>query len=90
VAATLAALPGVKIVPDPPHTNMMHVYLAGEPARLEAATLAIAEEAGVLLFNRVMPADVPGWGRIELNIGEGAFEIDDAELAAWFGRILAS
>src|SRR5262249_1887662 len=31
VARALAAIPGVRVNPDPPHAHMMHVFLPGDP-----------------------------------------------------------
>ena len=46
IAATLTSVPGIRVTPDPPQTNMMHVYLSGSRERLEKAALEIAKETG--------------------------------------------
>ena len=56
LAAALEAVAGVRAVPLPPHTNAFQLYLPAGPQVLEAAHLAIAEEAGQWLFNRYAPA----------------------------------
>ena len=55
VATALMAFPQIKIVPNPPQTNMMHVFIEGEQEALEAAALAVAKETGVWLFSGLAP-----------------------------------
>jgi hypothetical protein len=44
VAALLASFSEIEIVPSPPHTNMMHLFIRGERDNLEAATLSLWED----------------------------------------------
>jgi len=90
IARVLAALPGVRVTPDPPPTNMMHVALPGDPDALLDAAAQIARDERVVLFTRVRPCDVPGHAVIELAIGEAAFALGDDELGALFARVLAA
>lgn len=88
VAAVLTALPGVRVNPDPPHTNMMHVYLPVEAERLLDASADVAAREGVALFTSCRPCDVPGYCCVELSIGDGADTIGDDELARLVGPLL--
>ncbi len=89
VASLLRALPGVRITPDPPHTNMMHVALPREPEALVDASAEIARDRGVCLFQRARACDVPGYAIVELNIGEGALAIADGEIVELFEKLLS-
>ncbi len=44
LAELLSAFPEIEVMPSPPHTNMMHVFIRGEADRLEQAALDIARE----------------------------------------------
>ena len=90
VARVLSAIPGIAVVPDPPQTNMMHVYLRGAADSLLEASATLARSEGVLLFRRLLPTGVPGMAAFELTIGDAADALTDAEIGAYFGRIVAT
>ena len=50
IAAELATVPGLEVVPDPPQTPMFHLQLQGDADRLAEAALSVAEERRVFLF----------------------------------------
>lgn len=68
LAEGLQGVAGLKILPDPPQTNMMHLFLEGERKSLEARALEIARRERVILFRRLSDADVPGWCRTEISV----------------------
>jgi threonine aldolase len=74
IASVLAELPDVTVTPDPPHTNMMHVFLEGDRERLIAAAARVAEDRDVELFTSPGDSTVPGIRRWELTVGESALE----------------
>jgi threonine aldolase len=90
IGRVLADIPGIVVKPDPPQTHMMHVYLHGNRERMEAEALAIAREERVGLFWRLIPAEVPGYGKFELAIGDAADALRDDEIEAYFERVIAA
>ncbi len=88
IAAVLAAIPGVRIKPEPPQAHMMHVYLEGDADLLTAAAYALARDERVLLFRALRPTDVPGVSFFELSVGDAAFALSDAEIREGFTGIL--
>jgi len=90
VAHVLSAIPGIDVKPNQPHTNMMHVYLRGSATGLLEATTEIARSERVALFRRLIPTGVPGVSAFELTIGDAADALSDAEIDAYFRRIMAS
>ena len=89
IAAVLSEFDEIEVTPNPPPTNMMHVYLRGDAEKLDAAMLQVAQEHGVRLFPSLTSTPVPDQHMFELTVGEGAFEIGDDELRTFFGRVLA-
>ncbi|HZU12371.1 MAG TPA: beta-eliminating lyase-related protein [Chloroflexota bacterium] len=85
----LAGIEGVRVQPDPPQTNMMHVFLAGEREQLLQRAQEIAHEDRVLLFRRLTPTDVPGWCMVELAISDDAPGLSADEVRAYMTRLLA-
>jgi threonine aldolase len=80
--------PRAEVVPDPPATNMMHVYLRGEKEGLEQASLRIAETHKVCLMRTLFPSPIPGLQRIEISIGDSALQIGREELHSLFAELL--
>lgn len=90
IAETLAALPGVRVRPDPPQTNMMHVFLEGNREQLVQRSLQIAEDHGVGLFRYLAPTHVPGISHYEITVGEAAFALSDDEISDLVRRVMAA
>jgi threonine aldolase len=88
VAALLAPLAEIEIVPNPPHTNMMHLFIRGERDKLEAAALDVAMETGIWLFYRLAPALLPGYTKFELTVGEATLDLSGQEIVEVFQMVL--
>jgi threonine aldolase len=89
LASALRELPGLAVVPDPPHTPLFHVHLSGDRATLQERALDLARERRVWLFHDLGPTTVPGVHKLELNIGEPALDIPPTEIAELFAEILS-
>lgn len=89
VARVLSAIPGVSVKPDPPQTNMMHVYLHADAEPLLEASLEVARTERVLLFRRLLPTGVPGVAALEFAIGDAIEAVTDQEIGMYFERIMA-
>lgn len=90
VAAALQGLQGLRVTPQVPVTPMMHLHLAGEPARLAERAREVSVQSGVWLFRQAQlrPTDVPGWCSLELSIGEAGLAVSPLEAATCFRRVL--
>ncbi|HZU69750.1 MAG TPA: beta-eliminating lyase-related protein [Ktedonobacteraceae bacterium] len=84
IAALLAGFPQIEIVPNPPHTNMMHVFLRGEQEKLLAAALEIAKETRVRLFQWLTPAVLPAYQKFELTVGDATLDLPNEEIESLF------
>lgn len=89
VAATLAPFSQIEIVPDPPQTNMMHLYLRGDRDKLQHAALAIAQETGTWLFAGLAPTPLPNYSKFELTVGEATLDFSNGEIAGLFKSLFA-
>jgi threonine aldolase len=88
LAAALRTLPGVAILPDPPHTHMMHIYLPGDAERLMDAAAQLAREERVALFGWLSGTTLPGYARAEVALGDAIEALSDEEIRAYFARVL--
>ncbi len=88
IATALSEVAGIIVKPNPPQTNMMHVYLRGDPERLKAAALAIARDEKVALFSCLAPTDLPDYWSFELSVGDAAEALTDEEISGYFRRVM--
>ena len=88
IAARWRSLAGVRVTPDPPHTNMFHVYVPVDGERLLDASVQLAELESVALVTRTRACDVPGFCAVEVSIGDAAAAFDDDELETLMRRLL--
>jgi hypothetical protein len=79
IAEALRDLPGVKVVPDPPQTTMMHLLLHREPKSLQAAVTRLAQKTGIWTFG-YFKADSPEVQRVELDVGDATLELSPEEV----------
>jgi threonine aldolase len=88
IAQALGEVSGIVVKPNPPQTNMIHVYLPGDAERLKAAALDIAREEKVALFTWLAPTDLPGYWMFELSVGDAAEALTDDEIKGYFRRVM--
>jgi threonine aldolase len=82
IAAALAGLDGVRVVPDPPQVPMMHVLLRTSREAFTAAARRLAEDHRIWAYQeRVATAD-PGVLRLELSVGDATCALEPAEIRA--------
>jgi hypothetical protein len=86
LAATLSAIDGVSVIPDPPHTNLMPVALAVDAETAKERRHQVARDTGLWLFGGV-EQDGDNGCRFELYIGDAALAIEDTEVARAFESI---
>ena len=82
LAASLAALDGVRVSPQPPQVNAFTVLVDVDHARLAEASLLTMERTGTALFGWWRPTEVPGWSLTELTVGDATLDWDVAEQVA--------
>ena len=89
IAAELATVPGLEVVPDPPQTPMFHLHLRGDADRLAEAAVSLAEERRVFLFAEPSTTSSPRWQRHEVMVGETSLALAPAELRELYVEVLA-
>ncbi len=78
LAAGLEKLDGVRVLPQPPHTNAFRVFVEGAPEDLQQAALRVMENDKVGVPARWRRTEVPGWAMTELTVGDAtlAWEVE--------------
>jgi threonine aldolase len=89
LADALHDVPGLQLVPDPPHASMFHLILHRDADALDAAALKLAREDGIWTWGRFHPTDIPGISAVELSIGDATLEWKPAEFRGVVRRLLS-
>ena len=88
VAAALRAIPGVEVVPDPPQTPLMHVYLDTTAEAFRAAAVKLAESDGIWTWARTQTTPSPNRQKVELVVGDGTLGFTAEEAGAVVARLV--
>ena len=80
IGAALHEVPGVKVLPDPPQTSMMHLVLEIDAARLKEACLRLAADEGIWTWSRSWPS-LPGTSEVEFDVGDSTLEFTPGDVA---------
>jgi threonine aldolase len=88
LSAALQGLPGLQLVPEPPHAVMFHLLLHRDLAPLQETALRLAREEGIWTWGRFRPTDVPGVQRAELEVGDATLEWRPPEFREVIRRLL--
>jgi threonine aldolase len=88
IAAALAGIEGVQVVPDPPQVPMMHVLLRTSQEAFAAAARKLAAERGIWAA-RPQPAETGDLStlRLELSVGDATCALAPAEIREVFADL---
>jgi threonine aldolase len=81
IAAELVKVEGIQVVPDPPHTPMMHLSLRTTPVAATTGIRRLAKEQRIWTWGGTSPTSVPGIRRVELTVGDSTLTFTPAEVA---------
>jgi len=87
IAAALAAVPAVVVIPDPPQVPMMHLLLKASRDEYARAARRLAEESGIWTSPAPMATADPNVQRLELSVGDATLEFTPDELAGIFAGL---
>jgi threonine aldolase len=81
IAVNLATVPGIRVVPDPPQTSMMHMLLATPQEQFVATARTLAADKGIWTWQQAMVTADPGVQRVELSVGDATCALSAIEVA---------
>jgi len=79
--ATALSDAGLRITPDPPHTNAFRMYASVDERDVNARLLEHLESTQEAISAYWQGADVPGWSVTEFTVGSATCDIGAAEVA---------
>jgi threonine aldolase len=88
-AVAIGALEGVRVTPDPPHTNAFVLYADVAPETLTEASIAFAEAERVWVLDWAAGTSVPGWSKVEFVVEADHVDWSAQEAAALVGHVLS-
>jgi threonine aldolase len=91
IAAALAGLEGVRVVPDPPQVPMMHVLLRTSREAFAVAARRLAEERRIWVARPEpsVTAD-PGTLRLEFSVGDATCALEPDEVRGIFAELMGA
>jgi hypothetical protein len=90
IAAALAGLNGVCVVPDPPQVPMMHVLLRTSQEAFAAAARKIVGEQGIWVGRPASITADPHMLRLELSVGDATCALEPAGIRAIFAELVGA
>ena len=88
VAAALDALPGVRVLPSPPQTPMMHLWLSTSAEAYAEKAERMAETDKLWVWPRAVATGAPGTVAVELTVGSATLRHDPSFIAATVAALL--
>jgi len=90
IAAAVADVPGVRVVPDPPQVPMMHLLFEVTSDRFAQAARKLAEDCAIWVAPRCAPTPDPAVQRIELSVGDATCELRPTQVRAVVARLASA
>jgi threonine aldolase len=88
VAEALKDLPGVRVLPNPPQSPMMHLQLEVTVPALEQRALHLADREKIWTMPRPFATEGPDLQRVELSVGDGTLEFEPGEVRDLVDRLV--
>jgi threonine aldolase len=83
----LKTIPGIKVIPGTPKTNMMHLEVP-QTKKLLHARMKKSNQRGFNIGMGVWREDPPGTSRLEIAVGDATAELSDQEIKEAFEFLL--
>jgi threonine aldolase len=88
IAAALAGVDRVDVVPDPPQTTMLHLHLRTTAADVVAGVRRLVDERKLWTWGGSAATDTPAIRRLELTVGEATMDFPPDEVATLVRSLL--
>jgi threonine aldolase len=88
IAVALRDVDGVRVLPDPPQTPMMHLLIRTDADHVRAAAVRLALD-GIRTWRSGVETGDPAILRFELSIGDATMEFSAEELAAMLATFVS-
>jgi threonine aldolase len=86
LATELTAV-GLRVTPDPPHTNTLLVFAEGDPGKITEQVIGFMEREKTQPCGGWYATPVPGFAMTEVAVHDAALDHDPTRVAAWFAEV---
>jgi threonine aldolase len=90
IGEALAGVDGVRVVPDPPQTAMMHLLLDVSAEQFDANVRRLAQDDGVWTWAKPMSTVDPHTQRVEMGVGDATLQWEPKEVAEVIAQLVNS
>jgi threonine aldolase len=88
IAAALAEVPGIRLVPEPPQSPMMHLLLEVPTERYQENAKQLAEKDGLWIWPNGTVSGDPSMLRFELTVGRATLRHSPESIASVLARLV--
>ena len=88
LAEGVGTIPGIRVNPSVPQTNMMHLFFDASPEAIMTRRDAIAAAEAHWIVGDVRATEVPGWSYTEIYVGDNLLHRDNDYVLPYFRRLL--
>jgi threonine aldolase len=78
---------GLKVTPEPPHTNTFHLFVEGDPDVIAERKATFMEREKIEPCGGWWASQVPGTAMSEVAVHDAALAHDPAKVASWIAEI---
>jgi threonine aldolase len=89
IAAAVGEVPGVRVVPAPPQTPMMHLRLSTTAGSYATNARHLAETDKLWVSPQAMPTNDPEIVKVELTVGSATLRHSPSFIAGTYARLIA-
>ena len=90
VAQALLEVEGLDVVPDPPHTTMMHLVFYAPAEQLQANAIRLAREESIWTWGHFFATGAPRGRRVEVEVGDATMAFTPEEFRSVIERLLGA
>jgi threonine aldolase len=80
IADAVRDLPGVRVIPDPPQTSMLHLLLPTTQEGFRATARRLATDKGIWTWPRAALTPDPALQRVELSVGDATCALSPTQV----------
>jgi threonine aldolase len=81
---------GIRVNPNPPHTNTFELFADGEPDAINERAIAFMERTSIQPCGAWRPGEVPGSATCEVAVHASALPRDPAVVGSWLSGLVES
>ncbi len=79
----------MRVVPEKPPTNMMHLFFTGDKERLEDGFWSAAKESRMMMCRGLVPTGSPDIWKMEVTVSNASLALDVTEMRRLMTQVIS-